>query len=210
MEAGGLPLMLANLEPELVPDYLRLADGVVLTGGADLDPESYGAAPHPQLEVVDRKRDLFEFALYRAAGAAGIPVLGICRGIQLINVAEGGSLHQHLPAVTGTLQHTQVDTGGAPLHPVTLELHSSLARVFGRLRIRTNSYHHQAIAELGCNLEVIARTDDGVIEAVEGSSDSFLLAVQWHPEMSFQAFPEQILPFRIFLEAVRQRLSVRD
>ena len=135
--------------------------------------------------------------------AAGKPVLGVCRGIQVINVAEGGSLHQHLPDVPGTGQHGQHDMRGAPLHPVRLEPGSRLAGAFGSLEIKANSYHHQAVDRVGANLKVVARAADGTVEAVEGTTGAPVLAVQWHPEMCFKEFPEHHAPFRLLLEAVR-------
>lgn len=201
-QLGGLPLMVANVEPELAEAYLEGADGLVLTGGVDVDPAFFGAEPHPLLGLVDLTRDRFEMALYRAARAKGVPVLGICRGHQLISVAAGGTLHQHIPALSGTVQHEQLDIGGAPSHGVTLEPGSALARAFGTERVRTNSYHHQAVNEAGKGLKVVGRSADGIAEALENTEGSFVLSVQWHPEMSFQAFSEQIAPFAAFMQAV--------
>ena len=204
-QAGGLPVMVANLEPELAVNYLEMADGLLLSGGADLDPDWWGEPPRPELGIVDPRRDAFELELYRQAKAAGVPVLGICRGIQVINVAEEGSLHQHLPALEGTIQHEQADIGGAPLHTVLLEPDSLLASAHASSRVKVNSFHHQAAAQLGRDLRVVARTSDGVVEAIEGTTEAFVLGVQWHPEMSFQAYPETFTPFRVFLDAVRRR-----
>lgn len=203
--AGGLPVMVSSLGLEIVDDYLDLAAGLLFTGGADLDPQRYGAEPHPQLGLVDPERDAFELALYRGARARGIPVLGICRGIQLINVAEGGTLQQHLPALPGTIQHEQVNKGAALVHTVRLEPASRLARALGGAAVYTNSFHHQAIEQLGQNLRATGQTGDGVIEAVEGMGDSFVLGVQWHPEMSWHEYPEHFVPFKLLLEAVRHR-----
>ena len=203
--AGGLPVMVSSLGLELVDDYLELADGLLFTGGADLDPHHYGAEPHPQLGLVDPERDAFEMALYRGARARGLPVLGICRGIQLINVAEGGTLQQHLPSLPGTIQHEQVNKGSALLHTVRIEPSSRLARALGAAVIYTNTFHHQAVELLGQNLRATGQTGDGVIEAIEGDSDSFVLGVQWHPEMSWREYPEQFVPFKLLLEAVRHR-----
>ncbi len=206
--AGGLPLLVSNLDPALAGPYAAAADGVLFTGGVDLDPGFFGAEPHPQLGFVDVQRDAFELALYRAAKARGLPILGVCRGIQLINVAEGGTLHQHLPALENTIQHDQHNIGGAPSHTVGLEPGSRLAAAYKATSTRCNSYHHQAVATLGANLRVTARASDGVVEAVEGTGDSFVLGVQWHPEMSFQEYPEQHVPFALLLEAVDHAQSV--
>ncbi|HLU83754.1 MAG TPA: gamma-glutamyl-gamma-aminobutyrate hydrolase family protein [Trueperaceae bacterium] len=203
VEAGGLPLMTAALDPELAPAYVGLADGLLMVGGGDVDPAVFGQGPDRDLGHVDPVRDAWELALYRAYRAAGKPVLGVCRGVQLINVAEGGSLHQHLPSVEGTFQHSQHDMSGTPLHPVELVAGSRLAAGFGTTTIRTNSYHHQAIDRVGAGLKVVARAGDGVVEALEGESGAFLLAVQWHPEMAFKRHPEHHAPFRLFVEALR-------
>lgn len=202
---GGLPTFLPNLEPELAEAYLEGADGLILAGGADADPKHFQQEPHPQLGLVDPERDAFEFALYRAAKARGLPVLGICRGIQMINVAEGGSLHQHLPAVPSTIQHEQRNIDGSLSHQVSLAPGSSLARTFGAEAVRVNSYHHQAVDRPGAGLEPIAWSSDGIVEALEGSGAQFVLGVQWHPEMSFARYPEQLAPFQLFIEAARRR-----
>ena len=202
MQLGGLPLMVGNLEPELAEAYLEDADGLLLTGGVDVDPSFFGAEPHPLLGLVDLERDRFEMALYRAARAKGVPVLGICRGHQLINVAAGGTLHQHIPALSGTIQHEQLDIGGAPSHGVGLESGSALAHAFGAERVRTNSYHHQGVDKPGQGFRVVGRSADGITEAIENTEGSFVLGVQWHPEMSFQAHDEQIAPFAAFMQAV--------
>ncbi len=203
-QLGGLPLMVSNLEPELAEAYLEDADGLLLTGGVDVDPRFFGAEPHPMLGLVDLPRDRFEMALYRAARAKGVPVLGVCRGHQLINIAAGGTLHQHVPTLSGTVQHEQLDISGTPSHGVALEPGSALAQAFGSERIRTNSYHHQAVDKLGQGLRVVGRSADGITEAVENTEGSFVLSVQWHPEMSFQAFDEQIAPFAAFMQAVEK------
>lgn len=208
-QLGGLPLMVGNLEPDLAGEVVASADGLVLTGGVDVDPSFYGEEPHPMLGIVDLPRDHFELALLHAASAKGIPVLGVCRGHQLINVAAGGTLIQHLPALGKTVQHEQMEIGGAPSHGVALEPGSRLAQAFGAERVRTNSYHHQAVDRVGKGLRVVGRSADGVVEAVEGTEGSFVLGVQWHPEMSFQRFPEQIAPFGALMAAVEESLLVR-
>lgn len=206
--AGGLPFMAAVLDPSLAPAYAADADALVLTGGADVDPVRFGGAPEPDLGVVDERRDAFEIALYHAFRAAGKAVLGVCRGHQVINVAEGGSLVQHLPAVAGTWQHDQRDLRGVPFHPVRLEPGSRLAEAFGTHEIRANSYHHQAIDRLGAHLRVTARAGDGVIEAVEGDGSGFVLGVQWHPEMCWSTHPAQRAPFDLLVAAAREGLRV--
>ena len=208
-QLGGLPLMVGNLDPALAGEYLADADGLILTGGVDVDPSFYGEEPHPMLGIVDLPRDHFELALYHAARARGVPVLGVCRGHQLINVAAGGTLVQHLPALGKTVQHEQMEIGGAPSHGVALEPGSRLAHAFNAERVRTNSYHHQAVDRVGDGLRVVGRSADGIVEAIEQTEGSFVLGVQWHPEMSFQGFPEQVAPFGAFMAAVEEYRLVR-
>lgn len=206
VQAGGLPVLVGNLDPNLADAYLEGVSGLLLTGGADIDPSYFGQDPHPQLGHVDPARDAFELALYRAAKARRIPVLGICRGIQLINVAEGGSLHQHIPALENTIQHAQGNRGDSLSHALTLEPDSRLAKSLGKTQWRSNSFHHQALDQLGKGLRVTARSHDGIIEALEGNDpEHFVLAVQWHPEMIFVRHPEHMLSFHLLLEAVSQR-----
>ncbi|MCA9836894.1 MAG: gamma-glutamyl-gamma-aminobutyrate hydrolase family protein [Trueperaceae bacterium] len=207
-QVGGLPFFAPNLSAEKAAAYIAQVDGLLLSGGVDFDPVLFNEAPHPGLGMVDEARDNFELACYHAARKKGIPILGICRGIQAINVAEGGSLIQHLPAFEDKHQHAQQNNDGSLFHTVVLEPDSKLAGAFGKTSIRTNSYHHQAIDRLGSNLKSVAKTADNTIEAVE-SSDGKVLGVQWHPEMSFERYPEQIAPFRLFMEAVQQYLNER-
>lgn len=207
LQTGGLPFFLPNLEPALAAAYLDNADGVLFSGGPDVDPVHFGQVPHPDLGLIDEPRDLFELALYRLAKQRGLPVLGICRGVQLINVAEGGTLHQHLGVLAGIQQHSQHDKTGTLFHEVKLESGSLLAKAFNAEAVRTDSYHHQAVDLVGRNLRACGWTADGTIEALEGTGASFVLGVQWHPEMSFARYPEQIAPFEVFMRAVTAQLE---
>lgn len=202
--AGALPMLAPTTEPDLAPLYATTADALLLSGGCDIDPLRFGSEPDPHLGEVDGERDAFEIAMYKAFRLAGKPVLGICRGIQLINTAEGGSLHQHVPSVRGAIQHEQAELSGRPHHRVTLEAGSMLAAAFGSQTISANSYHHQAVDRIGDGLRAVGRSADGLIEALEGESGAFLLGVQWHPEMSWKAFPEHHTPFRLLVEAIAQ------
>ena len=204
---GGLPLVAPVLDPATAEDAMARADALLLSGGADIDPARFGQAPQPDLGVVDPERDAFEIALYRAARAAGKPVFGVCRGIQLINVAEGGSLHQHVPALGRGVQHSQADRGGLPHHRVALAEGSKVRAAFGADAVFVNSYHHQALDRLGDGLHAVAHTQDGLIEGVEAQGGAWLLAVQWHPEMSYATHADQRAPFRAFLDAARASLG---
>ncbi len=214
--AGGVPLVAPNVEATLAGRYADGADALLLAGGPDIDPYRFGSSPERDLGQVDRRRDAFELALYRAFRDRGKPVLGICRGIQLINVAHGGSLHQHLPSVPGTEQHAQRDITGAPLQRVALEAGSRLAAAFGATSLDVNSFHHQAVDRVGEGLRAVARTGDGIVEALEldgvggADRDAFVVAVQWHPEMCWDTHPEHHTPFRMLVGACRVRRGAAD
>jgi putative glutamine amidotransferase len=178
--AGGVPVLLPPL-PGVAAAADRL-DGLLLTGGGDIDPGTYGAQPHPRTSRVSMLRDAAELELLDAAMAAGLPVLGVCRGMQLVNVAHGGTLCQHLPNGAG---HTPVP-GTFGSHPVRVAPGTRLARILGANGngVEVPTAHHQAVDRLGEGLVATAWAQDGVIEAVEPgvAGDRFLLAVQWHPE----------------------------
>jgi putative glutamine amidotransferase len=183
--AGGVPVLLPPV-PGIDAAIGRL-DALVLTGGGDIDPASYGAAPHPRTGRITAERDRAELDLLAAALAAGLPVLGICRGLQLLNIARGGTLHQHLADLgpAGDADHTP-PPGTFGSHPVRVAAGSTLAGILQTDRpLAVPTAHHQAIDRLGAGLTATAWAADGVIEAAEltgGSHHPFVLAVQWHPE----------------------------
>jgi putative glutamine amidotransferase len=182
--AGGLPLILPpDDEAAEAPDpLLDRIDGLILAGGTDVDPASYGAKPHPETGATRPDRDRFELALAHRAMERGIPVLGICRGGQMLNVACGGTLIQHLPDVVGGKHHLE-SPGTFSEHEVDLEPGSLAARAAGAERTTVKSHHHQAIDELGEGLKPTGRSlPDGIVEAVESTDHSFALGVLWHPE----------------------------
>jgi putative glutamine amidotransferase len=180
--AGGIPVILAPLPARRLASIIDRLDGVCLSGGPDLEPAWYGADPHPELGPTEPEVDLFELGLVRAARRRGLPLLAICRGLQVLNVARGGSLIQHLPAAGEQVGHRQTTPASEPSHAVALAAGSKLAQIVGSERIEVNSFHHQAIDRLGTGLEPVAWSDDGVIEAVEAPAGAFTLGVQWHAE----------------------------
>ena len=210
--AGGLPVLLPPMDG--VAGLLPRLDGLVLSGGGDIDPALYGAERDPDCGPPSPARDSAELELCRHALASGLPVLGICRGLQVINVALGGTLHQHLPGLVGNDSHSP-DPGGYGSHKVTVGPGTQLSDVLGRSETAVPTHHHQAIDRLGAGLTATAWTDDGVIEAVEFDQAAaanghasgtgsrarppFMVAVQWHPE----AGDDQSL-FAALIEAASQ------
>jgi putative glutamine amidotransferase len=194
--AGLVPLVIpATLDPAAAGAALEPMSGLVLTGGEDVEPERYGAVPHPKLGETDPVRDALEVALIAEASRRGLPVLGICRGIQILNVALGGTLYQDLPSERpGPIDHADSERR----HTLQLAPDSSLARVLGVTETSVNSRHHQAIRDVAQGLRASAWAPDGVVEAVEGTDASrWTLAVQWHPEDDgdgalFRGFAEAI------------------
>ena len=185
LRAGGLPLILSPLVPaELTGALADTLDGVLLTGGEDVAPSLYGAAPHPALGDVDPRRDQLEAGLVRAAHERGVPVLGICRGIQLINAAMGGTLWQDLATeLPEALAHNQQAGRTARTHSVTTLAGTRVAAAAHAGSFEVNSFHHQAVRRLAPGLVATATAPDGIIEAVESAPGApWLLAVQWHPE----------------------------
>lgn len=182
--AGLRPYILPVLGPEDAGAMLDGMAGLVLTGGEDVDPRLYGAAPHPALGEVHAERDAFEMALVRAARERRLPTLAICRGVQIANVALGGTLVQDLPSEwPGELAHDGGWARTARVHPVAIEAGSTLAGALEATALSVNSLHHQAIGRLADGLAAVAAAPDGVIEGVEWRGDGWwLLGVQWHPE----------------------------
>jgi putative glutamine amidotransferase len=183
-EAGGIAVVVPT--HGFVDDTAALLDrldGLVFSGGPDLDPAVYGQARHPQLGPdVDLAGDEYELALLAGAAERDLPVLAICRGMQALNVSRGGTLHQHLPDRT-ELEHNQGRARVEPAHPVTVAIGSILHRLTGATALEVNSYHHQAVDRVGAGLRVCAVAPDTTIEAVWDPSARFCLGVQWHPEV---------------------------
>ena len=176
--AGAIPVILSPVDLAAVPELVGRLDGVCLTGGPDLDPVAYGAGTrHPLLGATDAGVDAFELAVARAADASGLPLLGICRGAQALNVARGGTLHQHVDG------HRQTDLPTVTTQSVSVAADSLLATVTGSgPTLAVNSFHHQAVDVPGAGLRVVAWANDGTAEAIEDRARPFVLAVQWHAE----------------------------
>jgi putative glutamine amidotransferase len=204
--AGALPWLVPLVDEETLRGIYEALDAVFLPGGADIDPVSYGTAPHPLCDKTDRERDRVELALAKWAIADGKPVLGVCRGMQLINVARGGSLYQDLGSqYANGIKHDYFPFGAENrprdylAHEVSIAPGSRLARLFGPGPIKVNSMHHQGVRTLGAGLVPTAHAPDGLVEALEGEGAGYLFAVQWHPE----ALTERDAPTRrLFAEFV--------
>lgn len=182
-DAGGVAVLLPpQASPEAAAEaVLDGLDGLILTGGLDVQPELYGAERHPLTDPARPDRDAWELALLRGAEERGMPVLAICRGLQLANVAHGGTLHQHLPDALGTERY-RIGGGVFADNVVEVAAGSRLAAHLGAGEFTVHSYHHQGIDRLGEGLVATAHTDDGLVQAFEGTGDSYLVGVQWHPE----------------------------
>ncbi len=178
--AGGIPVLLPA-QPTDVDSLVGRLDAIVLTGGPDVDPDRYGAERWPATDAPRYQRDEFELDLLRASTDVGLPVLAICRGLQLLNVARGGTLVQDLPEELGIDTHRPEPGIFANQH-ITVDPTSRLAVALGSTQVEVSCHHHQAIDKLGRGLISVARSGDGVVEAVEDESAPFLIGVQWHPE----------------------------
>lgn len=202
--AGAVPVSIPlGLPNETLLHLLSRLDGVLFSGGGDIDPARYGSAHHPQVNYVDNDRDRVEVSLVDQALERGLPILGICRGLQVINVALGGTLYEDLgEQLPGSIQHNNFK--GRPrdhlAHTVEVEPGSALSTVMGSTSEQVNSLHHQGIRQLAGSLHPSAWAPDGVIEAVELPAYPFLLAVQWHPEW-LQAYPPMRALFKAFIDA---------
>jgi len=200
-QAGGLPLIIPFLED--TAGVLSVVDGLVLSGGDDIDAHRFGEDPLPQQRLVDPRRDRLDIILAKEALEKGIPLLAICRGLQVINVAAGGSLYQDLVrAGFKNLQHEQQAPRWATGHRVQVMASSLLHSLVKREQLMVNSFHHQGINCLGAGLRAVAYSPDGLVEAVEGLS-GFTLGVQWHPETMADA--ASVFLFEGLIKAARKK-----
>jgi putative glutamine amidotransferase len=202
--AGAVPVVIPPMDAGAIEPLLDGLWGLCLSGGPDLHPACYGAEPHPALGPTEPHLDAFEIALVRAAEARDMPVLAICRGLQVLNVSRGGTLLQDLPTEhPSDVEHRQAAPGSTPTHDVTIEGGSLTATCLGVCDVRVNSFHHQAVAVLGGGLRPVGWAPDGVIEALEATDRAFTVAVQWHAE-SMISSPEQARLIAAFAEVAVQ------
>lgn len=197
-DAAGLLTACHTPTPQLSMDS---HSGLILTGGTDVDPATYGQSRHPHTEESDTERDAVEIRLLHQALALNLPVLAICRGLQLMNVAHGGTLHQHLDPPDRHQTNPQLKS--TPAHAIKIEPGTLLSSIAASASWQVNSRHHQAVNQLGADLRISA-TDpvDGIVEAIERPDKRFVLAVQWHPENQVFAQPDQLKLFQSFAAAL--------
>ena len=196
VKSGGVPVILPSVDPKFVDDYIDLFDGIVFAGGFDVDPTFFGEEPHLKLGMTYRKRDIFEIALLKRSVEKGKAILGICRGMQLINVALGGTLYQDLSEDKEIyVKHSQ---------DANVLTDSRLYELVGK-RPYINSRHHQALKNIAPSLRVVAKADDGVAEAVESLENDQILGLQWHPENTYKHYQDSQ---NIFADLIKRAAKV--
>jgi putative glutamine amidotransferase len=184
IDAGGVPVILPIWLDSDVKQLANMLDGLVVTGGGDIDPTFFGEEPHPQLGTISPGRDSFEIAMINKMLELDKPILAICRGIQILNIALGGDMYQDIYSQNSQplLQHTQKATRSHLAHYVNVEENSLLAAIAGQTQFKVNTYHHQAVRNVPKPLVISGVASDGIIEAIESKEHKFVLGVQWHPE----------------------------
>ncbi len=205
LDAGGLPLpLVATPDPDLLRQQVDGLDGLLVTGGPDVPPKLYGQTPHPKTAPVCNRRAKYDFAVFHESDKRNLPILGICLGCQIINVARGGTLIQHLEDLPRTPPIHHTDGLDYLRHTVRVKPGSLLHHIVPKDFIEANTSHHQAIDHIGKGLEPSAWAPDGIVEAVEDPNHLFLLALQWHPEV-IAHLDDQAALFRAFVESAHNR-----
>lgn len=206
-EAGALPVLLPLInDQELYEEMLSRIDGLLLSGGTDIEPSLYGEEKLPACGNNLPLRDQEEFYLCRRAVEMDLPVLAICRGIQVLNCALGGTLYQDIPTqYSRQVNHLRPDALTEQIHSVTLEKDSKLDQIIGKTQVQVNSCHHQGIKTPGAGLRVTARAEDGLTEGVELPEKRFVVGVQWHPEAIIHSNPEAQAIFKAFVQACGEK-----
>ncbi|MDT3701168.1 MAG: gamma-glutamyl-gamma-aminobutyrate hydrolase family protein [Thermincola sp.] len=201
LAAGGIPVILPGSGSiKQAAPYIRAVNGLILAGGGDVDPAYFNEEPHPHLGEITPNRDRFEIMLIESALRKKMPILGICRGIQILNVACGGSVIQHIPAVVKKpLKHSQSAPRDHATHRVFIEKSSLLAQILQSDSMWVNSFHHQSAGTPAAGFNVSAISNDGVIEAIEHPKYRFVLGVQWHPECMLKKYKASRLLFKAFV-----------
>lgn len=203
----GIPFVLPVVKKkELIQRQIEMVDGLLLSGGYDVCPLLYGEEPKRGLEAVRTERDKYEIELVHMAHRLNKPIFGICRGLQLLNVAFGGTLYQDINLdLPSSLQHSQRAKPEEETHTISILSDTLLHKIMNTTSLSTNSFHHQAIKDIASGLVVNAHAKDGVIEGIEGDGDLFILGVQWHPEHMIVKHPKMLKLFHAFVEAANKR-----
>ncbi len=203
-DSGAIPIMLPITgDDALIGDYLNIVDGLYFSGGNDIDPLTFGEDPIKEIGAIDYSRDEFEIKLFRKAASKNMPILGICRGAQVINAAAGGTLYQDIYAQKeGVNGHSpNFSSGGYAHHKVKIIKDSKLYNILQNDKLNINSFHHQAVKDVAEGYKVTAYAEDGIIEAIESVNHSFVIGVQWHPELMFERYSMFLKIFEALVNA---------
>jgi len=200
--AGGVPVLIAPGETRL-QELLEAVDALILSGGGDIDPDAYGGKRHAANYGIDAERDALEIELARHIVFTELPTLGICRGAQILNIAHGGTLIEHLPDEIGEQVLHRAPPREPIAHGIRLQPHSRLAQILGRVEFEAVSWHHQAPREVASGFTITGHAPDGTVEAIEMPTHRWLIAVQWHPELTAASDPLQQRIFDAFVDAAR-------
>jgi len=207
IKSGGLPVIIPYTEDEKsLSEYTETCDGFLFSGGCDIEPARFGEETKDTCASIQKNRDALEFSLFKRAFEAKKPIMGICRGIQVINVALGGTLYQDIPSeIPSEIPHRQTEPKFLPSHDVSIISDTPLMELIGKERMTANSFHHQAIKALGEGLEVMALAEDGIIEAVFHTSESYIRGYQWHPERLFSKNEDNRILFEDFINRCKRQ-----
>ncbi|SEC13787.1 gamma-glutamyl-gamma-aminobutyrate hydrolase family protein [Paenibacillus sp. GP183] len=208
-KCGGIPIVIPLLEDEeLIKEIIDRTDALIFTGGEDIGPHHYGEMPHRFLGEVFPLRDQIELMSVRYSLSKDKPILGICRGAQLINVAMGGTLYQDLPSqMKDSSQHMQKAPRPDASHYVSLQKGSKLFEIFQKGQVFSNSFHHQAVKDLAPHFMIAAQAEDGVVEGIESTVHQFALGIQWHPEMMWGKSEEMLQVCQYFIDYVKSQMN---
>lgn len=198
---GGIPFMFQiTNDDEIIEKYLEMVDGIYFTGGNDINPQYYGEDPAKGLGTLDCARDEFEIKLYRKAAEKDIPILGVCRGSQIMNVAAGGKLYQDVNTqVNDVNKHNYSSFGAYEYHNADICTDSKLYEILKVKELKVNSYHHQSVKEVAKGYKIVASARDGIVEAIESEEMTFAVGIQWHPEVMYYKYPIHADIFKAFL-----------
>ncbi len=202
VRAGGIPVIIPILEnTDDINKYIDIIDGIIFTGGGDISSHYFGEEPIKEVDGVCLDRDRTELALFHEAYERSMPIFGICRGSQLINISLGGSIYQDIyTQVSNVLGHTCENNIQDGYHTINIQKDSILHKIFGKEKLVVNSLHHQSIKTLGKDLKITASAADGIVEAIESTNDKFVLGVQFHPEAMAMKYEEFLKPFKYFVD----------